>query len=250
MSSAKLPVIIPAYNEEKTLESTCARLDAFLSAHYPEYEIVFVNDGSSDRTGEIIRALAGRYPSGLPAGYEKNRGKGCAVRTGMLAAGGDCRLFTDCDLAYGTDVILSLTEKMTSCGADVVIGSRALDSNGYDGYSFLRRTMSKCYMGVIRLLTGFRHSDSQTGLKAFSGEAARKIFPYCAVDSFAFDLEALLIAEKRGLKIEEFPCRVIENRERESKVNPVKDALKMLRDISGIKKRISKIDFDQKIEKS
>ena len=153
MPHPELSVIIPAFNEEKTIASTCKRLNDFLSAHYASFEILFVNDGSMDQTAEMIGSLAKEYPAVRPEGYEKNRGKGCAVRTGMLAASGEVRVFTDCDLAYGESAIKDLVDAMKKSGADIVIGSRAIASDGYSGYSFLRKAMSRVYLCLIRLLT-------------------------------------------------------------------------------------------------
>ncbi len=235
-------LIIPVYNEEKILRDTCARLVAFMEKSYERYEILFSNDGSVDTSAAILTQLAEEYPAVRAVGYEKNRGKGCAVRTGMLASKGDLCLFTDCDLAYGTDVLKQLSDELEKTGADIVIGSRSLGKDGYSGYSFLRKWMSKTYLKLLALLTGFSHSDSQSGIKGFRGDVARAVFAKCQVDGFAFDLEALILAEKAGCRIGEMPVKILDNREKESKVNPFQDALKMLKDVRLIKKRIKNSD--------
>jgi len=246
----QVSLIIPVYNEEKILKETCERLVAFMEKTYESYEILFSNDGSIDASALILTELEKEYSSVRSVGYEKNCGKGCAVRTGMLASQGDICLFTDCDLAYGTEVLKLLSDALYSTGADIVIGSRSLDKDGYNGYSFLRKCMSKAYLKVLSLFTGFSHSDSQSGIKGFRGDVARAVFALCEVDGFAFDLEALILAEKAGCRVEEVPVRILENRERESKVNPVKDAMKMLKDVRRIKKRIRfgniRVEIDKK----
>ena len=120
----------------------------------------------------------------------------------------------------------------------VVIGSRNLHKDGYEGYTVLRKLMSKTYLRVLSLVGGFRLSDSQCGCKAFSGEAAREIFSRCETDGFAFDFEALLWANKLKLPIREFPAKVINHGE--SKVRLLRDTAKMLRDLMRMRRRIRK----------
>ena len=155
-----------------------------MQKNFDDYEILFSDDGSTDRSKEIVEHCG--LPRVRVISYEKNRGKGCAVRQGMLAAKGDVRLFTDCDLAYGTDVIRALYDKFTSSNYDVILGSRNLGEDGYAGYTALRRLASKTYTKVLCLLGGFKLSDSQCGFKAFSAKAAEKVFAECETDGFAF----------------------------------------------------------------
>lgn len=239
----KLSVVIPMYNEEKVIKSTLETLYSALERDFGagEYEVIVVSDGSSDRSPMIAQSFADSHESFRVIAYEKNRGKGCAVRTGMLAAKGDFVLFTDSDLAYGADILAKVHELYKQSDADVVIGSRAAKGGGYDGYTFLRKLMSKTYLRVISIAAGFSHSDSQAGLKGFTNDAVNKIFPHCEVDRFAFDLEALMIADRLKLRFAELPIKVINHGE--SKVNPVKDALNMLGEVRKMKKRIKKLDL-------
>ena len=172
-------------------------------------------------------------------GYEQNRGKGYAVRTAMLAAKGDYVMFTDADLAYGTDVIARVRDAfLEHPEADMVIGSRNLSKDGYEGYTPIRKLASKTYIKVLCIAGGFKLSDSQCGCKAFTQDAVKKIFPRCEVDRFAFDFEAILWAVKYGMTIHEIPVKIINHRE--SSVNLVRDTLKMLRDLAKMKRRIKK----------
>ena len=233
----KISICIPMYNENRVIAATAETLSKYMSANFEDYEILFCSDGSTDGCDETVRALA--LPNVRVIGYEKNQGKGCAVRTAMLAATGDVRMFTDADLAYGTDVIKKVADAfVANPEADLVIGSRNLDKSGYEGYTFLRKLMSKVYIKVLCIAGGFKLSDSQCGCKAFRATAAEKIFSRCEVNSFAFDFEAILWAVKMKMNIQEIPVRVINHGE--SKVRIIRDTLKMLKDLRQMKKRIRK----------
>lgn len=239
----KLSVIIPMYNESKVIGSTLETLYKTLERDFGngEYEVVVVSDGSTDTSETIVSDFAASHPDFRLVAYKPNHGKGYAVRTGMLEAKGDFAVFTDSDLAYGADVLADVYNLHVEKNADVVIGSRALKGGGYDGYTFLRKLMSKTYLKVISIAAGFSHSDSQAGLKGFTADAARRIFTHCEVDRFAFDLEALMIADKLNLRFAELPVKVINHGE--SKVSPVKDALSMLSEVRKMRKRIKKLDL-------
>ena len=230
--------VIPMYNEEAIAEQSLRTLADALSGAFDEWEIVAVNDGSVDATAEIVDSLSREIPRIRPAGYAVNRGKGAAVREGVLASRGDVVLYTDCDLAYGTDAIEVFARRLTAEGCDAVIGSRNLSREGYEGYTLLRKIASKTYIKVISLAAGFRHSDSQCGIKCFTGDAARRIFAGCRIDGFAFDLEVLMTADALRLDVREEPVKVINHRESTSKVHLVRDTFRMLSDIRRIKKRL------------
>ena len=122
--------------------------------------------------------------------------------------------------------------------ADVLIGSRNMSKDGYENYSLLRKIASRTYIKVLCVAGGLKLSDSQTGCKAFSGKAAKEIFSRCTTDGFAFDFEAILWAGKLGYSISEIPVKVINHRE--SKVNVLRDSVRMLKDLMRIKKRVKK----------
>lgn len=238
----KISVIIPMYNEEKIIENTAKEVCEYMTDRFGagEFEVLFSNDGSIDGCAEAVRSL--KLDGVRVTGYEKNRGKGCAVRTAMLEAAGDFVMFTDADLAYGTEVIGKLYERYeASRSAGLFIGSRNIGDDGYDGYTFLRKIMSKTYIKVLGIVGGFKLTDSQCGCKGFTNEACKRIFSLCTVDGFAFDFEAIMIADKMGYKIEEIPVKIINHRE--SKVNIIKDTLRMLNDLRKIKARVKKLDI-------
>lgn len=234
--SVTLSLLIPMYNEARIAAETAKTLTAFLDTRFPDgdYEIVFSDDGSRDGCAEIVRALS--LPHVRVVGYPDNRGKGSAIREGILQCEGASIVYTDCDLAYGCEAIYEIYQRRLADQSDLTIGSRNLKKDGYEGYTFLRKVMSKTYIKLISFLAGFRYSDSQCGIKCISAEAAKEIFSRCTVNGFAFDLEVLILADKLGKKITEQPVRIINHRESESKVSPIKDALRMMKDVSHIKK--------------
>lgn len=225
------------YNEISIIKETAQTLSDYMSANFEDYEIIFSNDGSKDGCDKAVEEM--NLPCVRVVGYEQNRGKGYAVRVAMLAAEGDVVMFTDADLAYGTDVIKKVYETfLSNPDADMVIGSRNLSKDGYEGYTAIRKLASKVYIKVLSIIGGFKLSDSQCGCKAFSGKAAKEIFSRCEVDRFAFDFECILWAVKFGMKIVEMPVKIINHRE--SKVSVLRDSFKMVRDILKMKKRIKK----------
>ncbi len=236
----KISVCIPMYNENRVIADTAKTLSAYMQANFEDYEILFCSDGSTDGCDETVRTL--QLPCVKVIGYEKNQGKGHAVRTAMLAATGDIRMFTDADLAYGTNVIRQVYNAFAEQPkTEIVLGSRNLKKDGYDGYTFLRRIASKAYIRVLCFAGGFQLSDSQCGCKAFSAHAAQTIFPRCEVNGFAFDFEAILWATKYKMPIAEIPVRIINHGT--SKVHVIKDTFRMLRDLRKMKKRIKKAEI-------
>jgi len=226
------------YNEAKVIGKTATTLHEYLEKNFPgEYEIVFCDDGSRDGSADAVRSLG--LDNVRVIGYETNHGKGYAVRTALLDSKGEVALFTDADLAYGCEVIPRfLAEFEKENAPDVVIGSRTIAKDGYEGYTFIRKVTSKIYLLVLRIVGGLKLSDSQCGCKAFSHNAVRSIFSRCIVDRYAFDFEAILLAQKLGLKFREIPVKVINHGD--SKVNVIRDTIKMLLDLLKMKHRIKK----------
>lgn len=228
------------YNEASIIRSTACELSEYMKSNFEDYEIIFSNDGSTDGCDKAVEEL--NLPCVSVIGYEKNMGKGYAVRSAMLAATGDIIMFTDADLAYGTGVIKRVYDTFVqNPDADMVIGSRNLSADGYEGYTAIRKIASKLYIKVLCIVGGFKLSDSQCGCKAFTSSAVKKIFPRCEVNRFAFDFECILWAVKYGMKIVEMPVKIINHRE--STVHMVKDTIKMLRDLASMKKRIKKAEI-------
>ena len=234
----KISLVIPMYNESAIIEEAIRTFSSYMEKRFADWELIFVDDGSADGCGDAVTAAHEKDERIRLCRYTPNRGKGYAVRTGVLAAQGDIILFTDCDNAYGEEAVGRLAEAVEESGADIVVGSRNLQKDGYEGYTLLRKLASKAYIKVIAIAAGFKLSDSQCGIKGFRADIAKKIFSHCEVDRFAFDLEVIMIATKLGAKIGEMPVKVINHRE--STVHVLRDSVKMLRDVHAMKKRIKK----------
>lgn len=232
----KISVIIPMYNESAIIADTARTLSEYMQRSFDSYEIIFFDDGSKDGSLGIVQSLDLPYVRAL--GYEQNRGKGSAVRHAMLKAQGEVRIFTDADLAYGTDVIAKAYGQMQAIGADMLIGSRNMDKDGYEGYTFSRRIASKVYKKFLCLVGGFRLSDSQCGFKAFTADTAQQIFSECEVDGFAFDFEVIMRATAKNKKIVEMPVKVLNHRD--STIHLLRDSCRMLGEVIRIKKSIKK----------
>ena len=231
----KFSLIIPMYNEQEIIQDTVRTLHAYLQSQFEDFELIFVDDGSSDSSKEKVEQL--QMPNTRVIRYTPNRGKGCAVRTGMLDCSGDLAMFLDSDLAYGTDVIRQAADLLLAHpDKDILIGSRVLHPEGYSGYTWLRKTASKAYILVLNLTGGLKQSDSQCGCKLFRGKAIKDIFSRMQTDGFAFDFEAILWAQKLGYSILEMPVKIINHRQ--SKVRVFRDAFQMLGELQRIKKRI------------
>ena len=234
----KLSLCVPMYNESAIVRETIATYTSALECIAGgDYELVLCDDGSSDGCADLARAVG--HPNVKVVGYAENRGKGCAVRTAVMAAAGEIILYTDCDNAYGTDKIAEVLAKFDAePDTDIVIGSRNVDKSGYEGYTFVRKLASKTYILVLKLAAGLKHSDSQCGFKAFRRDAARDIFRRAQTDRFAFDIEVLMLADKLGYKVSELAVSVINHRESESKVHILRDTAVMLGDLKRIKKHV------------
>lgn len=225
-----ITLIIPAYNENLIIEYTVKKANEFLSKTFKSYEIIVVDDGSTD---DMKNTVSNMDIDNLKiVSYNPNMGKGYAVRQGIFASQGDYIFFTDADLAYGIDVIKKGYRKMKRENSDVVIGSRKLSKEGYKNYPFIRLVASKIFSFITGTISGLSY-DTQCGFKGFRREAALSIFENCVIDRFAFDFEAMLIAKRMGFKISEIGVSVINHRD--SKVNILKDSIKMFRDIIKVR---------------
>lgn len=231
----KVSLVIPAYNESKIIQDTLHAVSAKLAELTEDYEVILVDDGSTDNMTGLV--LTCRDPHVRLESYSPNRGKGRAVRTGMLAARGDVILCTDADLAYGVDVFGTILDRFAASGADLVIGSRRLNGEGYGSYPPLRVFMSKCFALLSHKLSGLTY-DTQCGIKGYRREAAQAIFSQCFIDGFSFDFEVLMRADRLGLTVAEIPVSVVNFRE--SKIRVVRDSLRMFRDVFRIRRAVGK----------
>ncbi len=203
----ELTVIIPAYNEAQRFGPHIQSVLAYLRAHYPAFELIIVDDGSRDETAAVVSAALAGEPRARLISYQPNRGKGCAIRTGMQASRGAQVVFLDADLSTPIEEIPPALAALEQ--ADVVVGSRALpDSEIRVRPPIYRRLASAIFDVVKHLLVGLWHiTDTQCGFKAFRGPAGRGLFALGQVDRFMFDVEILYLAERGGLRLREIPVR-------------------------------------------
>lgn len=236
-----ISICVPMYNESSIIAETAKTLHTYMKNNFgDDFEIVFSDDGSRDGSAEIVNDLA--FPNVRVVGYEDNQGKGCAVRNAILSSVGDVVIFTDADLAYGVEIISDACERIKEGECDVVIASRAKHERGYEGYTPIRKIVSKTYIKFLNFLLGIKVSDAQCGFKAFDGDNGRRIFSFCSANNFAFDLEVILIAQKMKLRIFEMPAMIINHRE--SKVNVLRDAPRMVKEALNIKKRVKSVELE------
>ncbi len=202
-----LSIVIPAYNEARRLPPTLDRLIEWLSGQtLAFFEIVVVDDGSLDGTAEVVERFASEHSSIRLLRNPGNRGKGYAVRHGMLDAKGEWILFTDADLSTPIESVSVLYENLRKRRAAIAIGSRALDPSLVAVHqSKLREASGKFFNLVMRRLTGLEFLDTQCGFKLYQFRAARQVFSRQILDGFSFDVEDLFIAQARSLRTVEVP---------------------------------------------
>jgi dolichyl-phosphate beta-glucosyltransferase len=207
LEAPHLSVVVPAYNEEVRLQPTLERLHEYYEAQDYSYDVSVVSDGSTDGTNAIVEAFAATHPKFRLIAYSPNRGKGHAVRTGMLAAEGDLILFCDADLATPQEETSKLLKHMED-GADIAIGSRPLkESQLVKHQPLLREMLGRASNKLIQLLAVRGIRDTQCGFKVFTNKATKDIFNRCKLDGFSFDFEALMIGRDLGYRIDEVPIR-------------------------------------------
>lgn len=226
-------IIIPAYNESDRLGATLDRVLAYVSAQQWDAEIIVVNDGSRDRTPDLVRGYAQRHANLRLVENLGNRGKGYSVRNGMLNALGEILLFSDADLSAPIEEAPKLLAAVES-GADIAIGSRWLHPElQTHRQSLLRQFYGRVFNLVLRILLGLNFKDTQCGFKAFTRSAAHKIFPQQKIERWGFDPELLFLARRFPLKVVE--VGVAWAHDEETRINPLRDGLRMFAEVLKIR---------------
>jgi dolichyl-phosphate beta-glucosyltransferase len=228
--SIRLSVVIPAFNEENRIATTLDTLLNYFAAQSYEGEIIVVDDGSTDQTGAVVESYA---PQVTLLRYDKNRGKGYAMRRGVPQCHGQFRLVYDADGSTPIEDIEKVWP-LHDAGADIVIGSRALpESNVALRQPLYRQSMGRIYNVLLRLLFLTPFKDTQCGFKSISAACADEVFPKLTTDGFGMDCEMLFVASKKGYTIAEVPVTWINSLE--SKVNAFWHSLDMIREVIGIR---------------
>src|SRR5438874_3543705 len=230
-------VVIPCFNEQARIGNTLHVTLNYLAANAPTSELIVVNDGSSDATGAIARKILAetKVTTRLLENFP-NRGKGAAVRTGLLAATKPIGLFSDADLSTPIEETPKLIELIANGEVDIAFGSRALDRSLIGVHQPWRREQAgRVFNLLVRVATGLPFWDTQCGFKAFRLDVCRPILEAARVDGFAFDVELLLLAHRAGLRIREIPFRW--NHAEGGKVSFFCDSLRMLREVIALRAR-------------
>src|SRR5919112_3850762 len=212
MSSSSLSIVIPAYNESARIGKTLRELLAYLEQQPGGGEVIVVDDGSKDDTTGVAEGVfaerRARGVEGRVIRVQPNRGKGNAVRTGLLAARNTVAAFFDADLSMPITETPKLVEPIRSGQYDVVFGSRALDRKLIGTHQpWTREQSGRVFNLVMRLLTGLPFKDTQCGFKAFRLDVCRPVVEGALIDRFGFDVELLFIAHRAGLRMLEYPVR-------------------------------------------
>jgi dolichyl-phosphate beta-glucosyltransferase len=233
MNEPTYSFILPAYNESERLTSSIPKVLEYVHARGLNAEIIVVNDGSTDGTAEVVRRFAASNPMIVLLENPGNRGKGYSVRNGMLHAKGAVALFTDADLSSPISEADKLFAALAD-GADVAIGSRWLKRElQTERQPFLRQLYGRLFNLGLRIVLGLGYRDTQCGFKAFTRQAIQVVFTRQRVERWGFDPELLFLAGKFKLKTVEVPVEWAHDHR--SKINPLRDGLRMGLDVLDIR---------------
>ena len=231
LSRPRLSIVIPAFNEEARIRSTLDQVIAFLLSRPYSWEIIVADDGSTDATARLVNELSEGRPEvkllRLP-----HRGKGGAVKHGMLAAAGEFRFLCDADLSMPIEQVERFLPPQVG-GAAIVVGSREAPNSRRIGEPMRRHLMGRFYNWLVRRLAVPGISDTQCGFKCFPGEQASALFQRQRTNGFAFDVEILFLARRSGLKVTEIGIDWYFREE--SKVRPLLDSVVMTWDLIKIR---------------
>ncbi|MFP4475185.1 MAG: glycosyltransferase [Desulfatibacillaceae bacterium] len=232
MQAPELSIVVPMYNESRCIAENAALILQFLDSAPVSSELVLVNDGSTDDTLSISRGIAHSDGRVRVMDGGMNRGKGHAVRTGMLAAEGELRLFMDADLAVPLEFVHSALDRLRG-GADVAIASRHMPGAEMKvREESIREVCGKAYRKGVLAAFRLGVTDITCGLKGFQAGAAREVFERSMIPGWGYDAEIIFLARKLGLRIEEFPVHWFHSFD--TKVRLVRDSLRTFREMVQI----------------
>jgi len=230
----KLSVVLPALNEQARLPYTLSEIERYICQERIDAEVIVVDNGSDDATSVVVQQAASRFPR-LRLLRTDRRGKGLAVRTGVLAALGDVVIFADADLSWSVEDLSRFMSLVDPKNAPVVIGSREGIGSRRVDEPWYRHVMGRVFNRVVQTLVVPDIEDSQCGFKAFDHAAANAIFRRQSINGFGFDVEVLYLARWLGYPVQVVPLRW--EHKQNSRVAPVRDTLMMLRDVLRVRQR-------------
>ncbi len=236
-----LSIIIPAHNEERRLPLSLTKIHAFLAKQDYDAEVIVVENGSSDRTTQVVETFADEHPY-VRLIQAQTRGKGLAVKQGMLAARGEYRFMCDADLSMPIEELAKFMPPQLE-GYDVVIGSREADGSRRVNEPEYRHRIGRLSNFLVKLLALRGYEDTQCGFKLFTREAAEDLFSVQRTNGIGFDVELIFLADKRGYKVYEMP--ITWYFDPESKMHLVKDSLKMIVELWEIRQNWRKGIYEQ-----
>lgn len=246
-----LSIVVPAFNEATRIGSSLKTILEYLDTEVQDGELIVVDDGSQDRTAEVAEESF-RHRRNVTTRcirYEQNRGKGYAVRTGLLAAHGAVALFSDADLSTPITEAAKLVRPIREGERDLTFGSRALDRSLIGVHQPWRREQGgKLFNVLVKFATGMPYWDTQCGFKAFRMSACRPILEAARIDRFGFDVELLYVAEMAGLRLQEVAVRWDHNEG--SKISVARDSLRMFKEVRDIRYAARKGLYDEAIQRA
>ena len=226
-------IVIPAFNESARIPATLEAVVACIRSKGWSAEVIVVDDGSRDRTADVVREFARRAPEVRLLQNPGNRGKGYSVRNGLLHGQGEVMMFTDADLSAPIEEAQGLFDAIAA-GADIAIGSRWLETKRQTiRQPLYRQFFGRCFNAMTQMVMGLPFADTQCGFKAFSRAAAQTVFQLQTIDRWGFDPEILFIALKRGFQITEVP--VSWAHDERTRMSYLKDGMKMLEELALIR---------------
>jgi dolichyl-phosphate beta-glucosyltransferase len=234
----KLSVVIPAYNEAARLKKNVVAIIGYLERYHPSYEVIIVNDGSTDRTNHVINTIQSNFPHVRSIECITNKGKGFAVKKGILKAVGSNIFFLDADGSTPIDALEDLLPQLESGKADVVIGSRNMTESSREvTQPMYRQLIGKGGTLLIRALLLPDIHDSQCGFKGFTKKAAHDIFSRTTIKRWGFDFEVLVLARHLGYSVIELPVRWLDVKG--SRLRPARGAMFTLVELLRVKYNIT-----------
>jgi len=241
-----ISIIIPAFDESARIGASIAKILDYIKHQNLSAELIIVDDGSTDQTAETSEKAGAEFPDieTKVIHYEVNRGKGYAVRIGLLAANADIAVFSDADLSTPIFELTKLVEPIREDKFDVTFGSRALDRNLIGVHQPWRREQGgKVFNLIVKTLTGLAFWDTQCGFKAFNMHKFRPLLDVMTVDRFGFDVEFLYVANLKGLRLKEIPVRW--NHCEGTKVSVFRDSQRMFGEVRQIRKNAKRGVYDK-----